>query len=94
MNISKLIPFKFKIKSLYWVRKEKEINSDLTELFNKIDNDDYNSASVLLDNLRNKWVIDVSTPEWFQLEYIAQFSKADAMISFLTANESIYFNIK
>ena len=37
MNITKFIPFNIKIKSLYWVRKEREIDSDLSNLFSKID---------------------------------------------------------
>ena len=81
--ITKLIPFSIKIKSLYWVRKEREINSDLKDLFSKIDNDQYEEASILLEELRTKW--NIKCPEWFLLEYIPQFSKAQAMLDFLKA---------
>ena len=54
MNITKLIPFEIRIKTLYWVRKEKEIDSDLSSLFNKIDNDEYDVAMILLNQLRDK----------------------------------------
>ncbi|MCB1711592.1 MAG: hypothetical protein KDH96_03655 [Candidatus Riesia sp.] len=45
--ITKLIPFSVRIKSLYWVRKEREINLDLEDLFSKIDNDQYEEASTI-----------------------------------------------
>ena len=84
MNITKLIPYNIRIKSLYWVRKEKEINSDLSNLFSKIDNDEYEQGRSLLNELRGKWVeFSHTSPEWFQLEYIPQFSKAEAMLNFL-----------
>ena len=81
--LSKLIPFKITVKSLYWVRKEREINLDLEDLFSKIDNDQYEEASILLKELRIKW--NIKCPEWFLLEYIPQFSKAEAMLNFLKA---------
>lgn len=86
MNISKIIPFNIRIKTLYWVRKEKEIDSDLSTLFQKIDNDEYKEARIMLDELRHKWTeLSFSSPQWFQLEYVSQFSKAEAMLNFLEA---------
>ncbi len=86
MKISKLIPFNIRIKSLYWVRKEREINSDLTILFDKIDNDHYEEATILLKQLEDKWLLFSQTaPEWFALEYIPQFTRAGSMLSFLKA---------
>jgi len=84
MNITKFIPFNIKIKSLYWVRKEREIDSDLSNLFSKIDNDEYKEGRVLLNELKNKWnELTFNSPEWFQLDYISQFSRAEAMLNFL-----------
>lgn len=84
MNISKIIPFSIRIKTLYWVKKEKEIDNDLLKLFNKIDEDDYVEARLLLESLRKKWtVLSQNSPDWFQLEYISQFSRAESMLNFL-----------
>jgi len=84
MNISKLIPFSVRIKTLYWVRKEKEIDSDLTELFALIDEDDYKQGRIKLELLVDKWTLfSQSSPKWFQLEYISQLSKAESMMNFL-----------
>jgi hypothetical protein len=84
MTITKFIPFNIKIKSLYWVRKEREIDSDLSNLFSKIDNDEYKEGRVLLNELKNKWdELTFNSPEWFQLDYISQFSRAEAMLNFL-----------
>jgi hypothetical protein len=84
MNITKLIPFNIRIKSLYWVRKEREIDLDLSNLFSKIDNDEYEQGRMLLNELRGKWIeFSHTSPEWFQLEYIPQFSKAESMLNFL-----------
>jgi hypothetical protein len=84
MNITKLIPFEIRIKSLYWVRKEREIDSDLSNLFSTIDDDEYELARVLLNNLKNKWTeLSFNSPEWFKIDYISQFSKAEAMLNFL-----------
>lgn len=86
MNITKLIPFEIRIKTLYWVRKEKEIDSDLSVLFDKIDNDEYVSARYILNDLRDKWTeFSHTAPKWFVEEYIPQFSKAEAMLNFLEA---------
>jgi hypothetical protein len=86
MNITKLIPVNIRIKSLYWVRKEREIDSDLSNLFSKIDNDEYEQGRILLNELRDKWTeFSQTSPEWFQLKYIPQFSKAEAMLNFLEA---------
>ena len=84
MNIAKIVPFDIRIKTLYWVRKEKEINSDLLKLFSKIDEDKYKEGRILLNNLKDKWTeLSWESPEWFQLEYISQFARAEAMLNFL-----------
>ncbi len=83
-NITKLIPANIRIKSLYWVIKEKEINLDLSELFSLIDIADYEKANTLLPILYNKWhEISYKAPEWFSLEYMPKFTRAESMLSFL-----------
>lgn len=82
MNITKLIPFNIRIKSLYWVIKENEIEADLTILFNKIDMDEYDAARVLLNELECKWImLSHTAPNWFD-DHIAKFAKANAMLNF------------
>ena len=94
INFSKIIPINVRIKTLYWVRKERlywvrkerEINVDLERLFDKIDTDKYSEALTILNQLREKWTpFSFNYPKWFQIEYIGQFSKAEAMINFLTS---------
>jgi hypothetical protein len=84
MDITKLIPFNIRIKTLYWVKKEREIDSDLSILFEKIDNDEYIDERKLLETFRNKWTeISWKAPEWFRLEYMSQFERAEATLNFL-----------
>lgn len=86
--ISKFIPFDIRIKSLYWVRKEKEIDEELTQLFKVIDADKYNEGRIMLEQLREKWeVFSHNAPQWFQLEYLSQFSKAESMLNFLQSEQ-------
>jgi len=85
MNWKELIPWDIKIKSLYWVQKEKEINKDLEDIFYLIDQDAYADARLLKDYFFDKWtLISHNAPEWFQLDYIPEFSRAEAMLNFLT----------
>ena len=84
--LTKLIPFSIKIKSLYWVNKEKEINFDLSILFNLIDTDKYDEAEIKLETLKTKWY-SIESPHWFQLEWLSKFAKAEAMLNFLTSKE-------
>lgn len=84
MNITKLIPFEIRIKTLYWVRKEKEIDSDLSILFDLINDDEWGNAKYFLNNLRDKWIeFSHTAPKWFVEEYISQFSKAESMLNFM-----------
>jgi len=84
MDITKIIPFNIRIKTLYWVRKEKEIESDLENLFNKIGEEEYEQGKLMLEKLEIKWsAFDNKYPEWFQLDHLSKFARAEAMISFL-----------
>lgn len=45
MNISKLIPCKIIIKTLYWTRKENEMIADLNRVCEKIDKGEMGNTS-------------------------------------------------
>jgi hypothetical protein len=83
MILSKFIPYDIRIKTLYWVRKEIEIKSDLSILFNKIDEGEHRIARHMLESLKYKWTeFSHGSPEWF-LDYIAKFAMAESMLDFL-----------
>ncbi len=85
MNLTKLIPFSFQVKSLYWVRQSKAIDKDLTRLFELIDCDFYIEAKILLAHLKIRWEhLEEKVPFWFHKDYVAQLVKAEAMLHFLT----------
>lgn len=86
MNITKMIPFNIRIKTLYWVRKEKEINKDLEKLFKLFDDDRYIECRLLLEELREKWIeFSHKAPQWFVMKYIPEFTRAEAMLNFMQA---------
>jgi hypothetical protein len=88
-NITKLIPFGIKVKSLYWVRKSREINDELEDLFGFIDDDMYNEAEIMLKSMQEKWE-GIETPEWFFYEYLSQLTRAEAMINFIVIDDEIW----
>jgi hypothetical protein len=79
--IKKLIPAKIEIRSLYWVNIQKEMESDLESIFNKIDEDNYKDAKSLIEGFRHKWD-GKKYPEWVWDTY-AEWSKAQSMVDFL-----------
>lgn len=84
MNITKFIPRSIKIKSWYWVKKEKEISQELIALFDLIDTDQYKEARTLLMILWDKWCDGIEiVPVWFYKEHISQLVKAESMLDFL-----------
>jgi hypothetical protein len=86
MNITKFIPWGFKIKSLYWVKKEKEIGQEIIALFDLIDTDQYKEARTLLMILWDKWCGE--GPVWFHKEHVSQLVKAESMLDFLEAENT------
>ena len=87
-SLCRFIPYRVKIKSLYWVLKEAEINSELEVLFSKIDNDCFNEAFLILENMQSKWIgFKPNPPDWFRKDYIGQLTKAETMLYFLTSDE-------
>lgn len=84
MNLTKFIPWGIKIKSWYWVKKEKEIDKELTELFNLIDTDQYKEARILLNKLQDKWNTEGGlVPNWFYKEHVSLLVKAESQLDFL-----------
>ena len=85
-NLKMIIPYRIKVKSMYWVIKEIEIDSDLSMLFSLIDSDEYEKSWILLKKLKTKWndEFPYRHPEWFSLEYICQFTRAESMLYFLS----------
>ena len=75
-TLCKFIPSRVRIKTLYWVQKEIEIDKDLTKLFELIDNDQFSGAFKLLEELQLKWIgIKPNPPDWFHKDYIGQLTK-------------------
>lgn len=79
--IKKLIPSYIEIRSLYWIEIEKEMDNDLVDIFNKIDEDNYKDAKILIESFRCKWD-GKKYPEWI-LDIYAKISKAQSMVDFL-----------
>lgn len=84
--LKKLIPIEIKIKSLYWKEKEDQIENDLKNIFNLLDNDDYDDVEKLISQFRLKWENNAETYPLWLYEKIAQISKAQAMFDFLNPN--------
>ena len=79
--IKKLIPAYIEIRSLYWIEIEREMDSDLVAIFNKIDEDNYKDAKSLIESFRHKWD-GKKYPEWILGTY-AEISRAQSMVDFL-----------
>lgn len=87
-TLCKFIPRKVRIKTLYWVQKEIEIDKDLEKLFELIDNDQFSGAFKLLEELKLKWLgIKPNPPDWFYKDYTGQLIKAETMLYFLTSED-------
>lgn len=80
--IKKLIPVEIKIKSLYWKEKEKEMESDLQKIFNKLDIDDYSNIPSMIYDFRKKWG-SIFLPSWLSIKS-TEITRAEAMYDFLT----------
>ena len=80
--IARCIPVEVKVKTLYWKRKEREMEKELKTIFEKIDNDDYKDIPKLIDRFRRKWET-AKLPMWLAIKS-AEVSRAEAMHSVLT----------
>ena len=80
--LKKLVPVEIKIKSLYWREKEVEMENDLKNIFNLLDNDNYDNVENLIDQFREKWESTEIYPLWLY-QIFAQINKAESMYNFL-----------
>jgi hypothetical protein len=79
--LKKLIPAYIEIRSLYWVKYEKQMDKSLKDIFNQIDIDDYKKAQELIDVFESTFT-QSGAPMWVALKY-AEIYKASSMVSFL-----------
>jgi hypothetical protein len=79
--ISKFIPVSIQIKTLYWRRKEQEMDWDLSIVGQYIDEGCYDTASTLIDRFRNKWESQ-KLPLWLSMK-TAEISRLEAINSVL-----------
>jgi hypothetical protein len=79
--IKKLIPAYIEIRSLYWVEYGKQLDADLSEIFNLIDEDKYKEANELIDIFDKKYHQGF-VPYWVAIK-ISQIYKAKSMLLFL-----------
>jgi len=79
--ISKIIPVSIQVKTLYWKRKEQEMDWDLSVVGHYIDEGCYATASTLIDRFRNKWEAQ-KLPHWLSIK-TAEISRLDTINSML-----------
>lgn len=79
--LSKFVPVSIQIKTLYWRRKEQEMDWDLEVIGNYIDEECYDIAETLIYGFRKKWESQV-LPNWLS-EKTAEVSRLEAMNSML-----------
>lgn len=75
--LSKLIPVSIQIKTLYWRRKEQEMDWDLEVIGNYIDEECYEIAETLIYGFRKKWESQVMP--WWLSEKTAKVSRLEAI---------------
>ena len=79
--LKKLIPAYIEIRSLYWVKYEKQMDKALDDIFYQIDTDDYKKAQELVSVFESTFT-QSGVPEWVAIKY-AEIYRASSMISFL-----------
>lgn len=82
MKWKKFIPGWINIRSLYWVEYEKSMDTELSEIFQHIDDDNYVVAKNLIQKFEEKHS-QGEVPMWVA-EKMASIYKAKMMLSFLT----------
>ena len=84
MNISKLIPCKIIIKTLYWTRKENEMIADLNRVCEKIDKEE-SDARESFEEIKEKWETQAEkAPYWFAKELYSELIRLETMLAFLS----------
>jgi hypothetical protein len=79
--LTKLFPAYIEIRSLYWVKYEKQMDKALEDIFHQIDIDDYKRAQELIDVFQSTFT-QGGVPEWVAIKY-AEVYRASSMVSFL-----------
>ena len=79
--LKKLIPAYIEIRSLYWVKYEKQMDKALDDIFYQIDTDDYKKAQELVSVFESTFT-QSGVPEWVAIKY-AEIYRASSMINFL-----------
>lgn len=82
--IKRLIPGHITVRSLYWVQRQKEMESELRTIFHCIDNDKFAQCQWLIEKFHEKWD-GMRKPLWLSLEIESQIYRAEAMLNILTA---------
>ena len=79
--LKKIIPAYIEIRSLYWVKYEKQMDKALDDIFYQIDTDDYKKAQELIDVFKSTFTQN-GVPEWVAIKY-AEVYKASSMVNSL-----------
>lgn len=79
--LKKLIPVYIEIRSLYWVKCEKQMDKDLEDIFHQIDIGDYKKAQELIDSFESTFTQN-GVPMWVALKY-SEIYRASSMVNFL-----------
>jgi hypothetical protein len=79
--LKKLIPVYIEIRSLYWVKYEKQMDKALEDIFHQIDIEDYKKAQELIDVFKSTFTQN-GVPVWVTLKY-SEIYRASSMVSFL-----------
>ena len=79
--IKMFIPAYVEFRSLYWIQYRYKMESALTEIFNSIDEDQYEKADNLIADFESKF--NQSTgPKWVGIKY-SEIYRAKSMLDFL-----------
>jgi hypothetical protein len=76
--IKKIIPAYIEIRSLYWVAREKQMDKELSDIFQKIDQDKYEEAKKLIIIFENTYSQN-GVPNFIGEKY-AEIYRAKSMI--------------
>ena len=79
--IKKLTPAYFEMRSLFWVQYGNEMNSRLSQIFNCIDEGNFELAEIMINNFESVFTQN-GVPNWIAVQY-ADIYRAKSMLSFL-----------
>jgi len=82
--IKMFIPAYVEFRSLYWIQYNAKMDSALTEIFNSIDEDQYEKADNLITDFELKFNQNRTGPLWVGIKY-SEIYRAKSMLDFLKA---------